>query len=453
MIVMKFGGTSIQDATSIERVVDIIKARAHLGPVIVVSAMGKTTRALLDIAERATRGERATARGRWEELKGYHVALMRALHVDEALPRVEGYFRDIEQLIDGLAILRELTLRGRDRIASYGELISSVIVTEALKHGGLDAVWLDARQFMITDEHHTRARPLMDITRARIVEHIRPCLQAGRIPVTQGYIGATLHGVTTTLGFEGSDYSAAIIGAALEAEDIQIWTDVHGIMTADPAILPEARTIRAISFLEAKELTHFGAKVLHPSTLFPADEKAIPVHIYNSRHPDGPGTVIAATVPPTRSVVKSIAYKRPVTLLTVAARHASSLPRFFKTAFEAVERAQLHTYLAMTTETRIMLVIDPSESVEALTIDLEPEANVAMVSDQAIVCLVGEHLHQHGALLHQVVQAVGDLPVGAISYGVSEHSLVLILPAANVGEAVKRLHDLLFRDVDPEMFY
>lgn len=452
MLIMKFGGTSVQDARSVRRVIHLIQERLSRRPVIVISAMGKTTRKLLGAAELAAGGDASAGLAQLTELRAYHGEIIHELSVTAAQAHVETYFSQLERLLNGLSVVGELTPRGRDRIAAYGELISSTIVAEALKQAGLNAVWLDAREFLITDDTYTRARPLLEVANPKIVEHLRPHLEAGRVPVTQGYIGSTPGGITTTLGFEGSDYTAAIIGAALDAEDIQIWTDVNGIMTADPALVPQARTVKVLSVAEAKELTHFGAKVLHPKTLFPAQEKAIPVHIYNSRQPDAPGTVILTQAPSTRTPIKSIAYKRPVSLVRITPRGLRPRLQFFKQIFEALERSQLVTYLAAISELDVVLAIDPSEAVEALKDAVKPEAQVIVTSDQAIICLVGEHLNQIPGLTAQVFQALTDLRLRLIVQGASAHSLVLIVRAVEVEKALGRLHEQLFQSPDPDLF-
>jgi aspartate kinase len=452
MIVMKFGGTSVQDAPSVKRVVKLIQERIHLKPVVVISAMGKTTKKLLRAAELSVGGDASAGSAQLDELRAYHREIIHGLPAVKAQARVDEYFSEIKSLLNGLSILRELTPRGRDRIAAYGELISSTIVAEALTRGGVNAIWLDAREIMITDETYTRARPLFDLANPNIVERIQPCLQIGQIPVTQGYIGSTTHSVTTTLGFEGSDYTAAIIGAALEVDDIQIWTDVNGIMTADPALLPQARTVKVLSFVEAKELTHFGAKVLHPKTLFPAHEKAIPVHIYNSKQPDAPGTIITTEAPPTRTPVKSIAYKRPVSLVTITSTGSLPRLRFFKLVFEALERSQLVTYLAAISELDVVVAIDPSEMVEALMDAVKPEAQVTVTPDHAIVCLVGERLNHRPGFAAEVFQALKGARLTLILQGASAHSLVLIVQAVEVEKALTQLHERLFQEPDPELF-
>src|SRR5205085_6458455 len=319
MIVMKFGGTSVEDAASIERVTEIIKARLSLRPVVVVSAMGKTTRKLLQAAEASAAGDRSTTLAVVAELKTRHLSEARTLVKSTAeravFSIIDRHFDELKKLLEGLAILGEVPSRGLDKILAYGELLSSAIVADALAERGVPARLLDAREFVITDDRFGGASPLFDLTNAKTRDSITPVIEAGEVPVIQGFIGATREGATTTLGFEGSDYTAAIVGAALGADDIQIWKDVSGLMTTDPRIFAEARTVKACTFAEAADLTYCGAKVLHPKAIHPAARQNIPVHIYNSKRPDATGTAISATAPRCANLIKSIAYKRPITVI------------------------------------------------------------------------------------------------------------------------------------------
>ena len=290
MIVMKFGGTSVEDAPSIERVAEIIRARLSLKPVVVVSAMGKTTRKLLQAAEASAAGDSKTTLGLVAALKTRHLSEARRLvkHSDgrEVFSLAENHFDELKKLLEGLAVLGEVPPRGLDKILAYGELLSSALLTDALFERGIPARLFDARELIKTDDRYGSASPLFEVTDQLIREAIRPATENGVVPVVQGFIGSSRDGATTTLGFEGSDYTATIIGAALDAEDIQIWKDVSGLMTADPAIFPGARTVKVCSFAEAADLTYFGAKVLHPKAIYPAARKNTPVHIYNSKQPD-----------------------------------------------------------------------------------------------------------------------------------------------------------------------
>src|SRR5437762_1986050 len=285
MIVMKFGGTSVEDAPSIERVTEIIRERLNRQPVIVVSAMGKTTRKLLQAAEPSAAGDAKTTLGIVAALKTRHSSEARRLvkHPDgrEAFALIEKHFDELKKLLEGLAVLGEVPPRGLDKILAYGELLSSALLADSLFERGIPARLFDARELIKTDDRYGSASPLFDVTDQRIRDAIRPALDSGVVPVLQGFIGSSRDGATTTLGFEGSDYTATILGAALDAEDIQIWKDVSGLMTADPEIYSRARTVKLCSFAEAAELTHFGAKVLHPKAIQPAARKNIPVHIYN----------------------------------------------------------------------------------------------------------------------------------------------------------------------------
>lgn len=300
MIVMKFGGTSVEDAAAMRQVIEIVRRKRALSPIVVASAMAKITDTLIRCAQLAHQGHEDDA----QRLLNETVA---ARHRDAAaqlvttepqrsvlLERIDHHLNELRTLLHGLAILGELSPRSLDTVASYGERLSTLILAAAMREAGLDAELLDARQFIITDDRFTKATPLMDLSAPRARALLLPVLHRGAIPVTQGFIGATPHGITTTLGRGGSDYSAAIIGALLDADAIEIWTDVDGILTTDPKLVPHARLLESVTFQEAAELAYFGAKVLHPSTILPAVEKNIPVYVYNTKNPKSPGTRITA---------------------------------------------------------------------------------------------------------------------------------------------------------------
>src|SRR5439155_6697847 len=303
-----FGGTSVEDAAALDRACLIVGERVSRKPLVVVSALGGATNGLLEAASLAARGEIGMAMAIADLLEHRH---------SELLPSTAGHFVRLRELLKALSAIGEFSPRTQDLIASYGEVLSSLIFTDRVKRLGLDAVHIDARQCMITNDHFGKASPLMDLTTARLEEIARPGLNSGRVVVMGGYIGSTRSGITTTLGRGGSDYSAAIAGAALNAEEIQIWTDVAGMMTADPRIVPNAWKVKEISFDEASELAYFGAKVLHPLTVLPAVEQNIPVFILNSRRPHGTGTRITRDARRCRNLIKSIASKRGITIVTV----------------------------------------------------------------------------------------------------------------------------------------
>ncbi len=277
MIVMKFGGTSVQDAKAIERAAAIVKGRAAQKPVVVVSAMAKVTDQLLTMARAAGNGDRKNALKLCRALQERHyntagellgTALFTQFHSDLGLD-----FETLDELLRGIAAVGELTPRTTDYVSAFGEVLSSKIVTAAFSALGIDSALVDSRECIVTDTAHTRAAPLFEETNERLRTTVQPLLDSGKVPVMGGFIGSTKAGITTTIGRGGSDYSAAIVGAGLGAEKIEIWTDVDGMMTTDPSMCSDARRIKVISFDEAAELAYFGAKVLHPATVLPAVQK------------------------------------------------------------------------------------------------------------------------------------------------------------------------------------
>ncbi|MGA2770841.1 MAG: aspartate kinase, partial [Bryobacteraceae bacterium] len=341
MIVMKFGGTSVESAAAIERIAEIVKARRERRPVVVVSAMGKTTNKLLAIAAAAIAGQREESIRQIHDLRDYHsreARLATGLGQRAELDRtLDEHFQELTELVKGLAVLGELTPRSIDAISSYGERLSSFIVALAFQRFGIVAVHLDSRRVIVTDQRHTQAAPDFPETDARLAATI-PAMARDAVVVMGGFIGSTKDGVTTTLGRGGSDFTASIVGAGIGAEEIQIWTDVDGMLTADPTILPGGHRVKTISFAEASELAYFGAKVLHPATVLPAIRKSIPVLILNSRRPEVPGTRIVAEAVPCANAVKSIACKRKIALVNIHSTRMLMAHGFLRRIFEVFDR-------------------------------------------------------------------------------------------------------------------
>ena len=323
MIVMKFGGTSVESASAIERVASIVKARIERRPVVVVSAMGKTTNKLVAIAKCAGEGQREEAQRQIDELCAFHLreaeAVVSKADWPEAQRTVRSHFRLLLELVQELCAAGEVSPRSLDSILSFGERVSSALVALAFRNFGMETVHVDARHVVITDSHHTQAAPIYRLTYERLARIVTP-LGREKVVVMGGFIGANESGTTTTLGRGGSDFSASLAGAGIGAEEIQIWTDVDGMLTVDPTILPGGHRVKSISFAEAAELAYFGAKVLHPATVLPAIEKNIPVLILNSRRPEAEGTRIIAEAVACANVIKSIACKRKITVLTSTRR-------------------------------------------------------------------------------------------------------------------------------------
>lgn len=462
MIVMKFGGTSVEDAASVERVAEIIRARLALKPVIVVSAMGKTTRKLLQAAEAAAAGDNRTTLAVVDDLKTRHVSEARRLVKDsaerEVFSIIEKHFDELKKLLEGLAILGEVPPRGLDKILSYGELLSSAIVADALAERNILAQLMDARQFIKTDDRFGQASPLFDITNVMTQETLAPVIGAGGVPVVQGFIGSTREGATTTLGFEGSDYTAAIIGAAMNADDIQIWKDVSGLMTADPKLFPGARTVKVCTFAEAADLTYFGAKVLHPKAIHPAARQNIPVHIYNSKKPDATGTAITQTAPPCANFIKSIAYKRPVTIIHAKGERVADQPPtdFFKTLLNTLNKHRAQPLIIAVSASSVALAIDSRETGERVERDLIEEislfAAASIESGKAIISLVGEELRSDTAVAGRVFKAIDEIQLGVILHGSSPISMNLVVDERDVESVIARLHEVFFSQPDPQTF-
>src|ERR1700722_3216124 len=396
MIVMKFGGTSVQDANAIERAAAIVKGRLAQKPGVGVSAMSKVTDQLLAMSRAAGNGDRKTALNLSRALRERHyntagellgTALFTEFHGDLGV-----YFEALDELLRGIAAVGELTPRTTDHVAAFGEILSSRIISAAFSANRLDATMVDSRECIVTDSEHMRAAPLMDETNQRLRQKVQPVLDKGRVPVMGGFIGATKTGITTTIGRGGSDYSAAIVEAGLDAERIEIWTDVDGMMTTDPNMCPEARRIKVISFDEAAELAYFGAKVLHPATVLPAIQRNIPVYILNSGNPSCEGTRISARVPHCRNFFKAIAVKKRITIVDVAAPRMQLAHGFLRAIFEAFDRHKVAVDVVSTSEVSVSLTVDSNYAIPALAADLAKLADVKYEGRKAIVCLVGESL-------------------------------------------------------------
>jgi aspartate kinase len=456
MIICKFGGTSVQDAEAIERVAKIIHQRLKQHPVVVASAMGKTTNHLLQAAEIATKGQRQEALDLLNRLRDVHLKEAQKLGLaavsDEFLEAVNSYFKEMRDLVRGLSALGELTPRSKDAMASYGERLSTLIIAHAFNDRGIPSQLMDARQCIITDDNFSRATPLFDLTDPAIREHLLPVIQANKVPIFQGFIGSTRSGITSTIGRGGSDYSAAIVGAALDASDIQIWTDVDGIMTTDPRMVSEARRVRVISFDEAAELAYFGARVLHPATILPAVRKKIPVHVLNSYKPDCEGTLITDEAPPCENPIKAIAYKKGITVINIASTRMLMAHGFLKGIFEIFDAYQIPVDVVSTSEVSVSLTLDETSSLWDVITELKKIGEVNVEGGKAIVCCVGDNLKNVTGLPYQVFSATRDINISMISQGASSINITFVIDDDRLPQAVRGLHDVFFQKVDPQIF-
>jgi aspartate kinase len=455
MIVMKFGGTSVESAAAIERVASIVRARIDSRPVVVVSAMGKTTNKLLAIAAEAAKGSRNEALEQLDALQQFHLTEARKLASGDRGADIEstvaGLFQELEELIKGIAVMGELTPRATDAVSAYGERFSSEIAAIAFDSMGIPTAHVDSRDVIVTDTRHTQASPLFPQTYSRLAATI-PVLARDRVVVMGGFIAATEEGVTSTLGRGGSDFTAAIVGAGIGAEEIQIWTDVDGMLTADPTIMPGGHRVKTISFGEAAELAYFGAKVLHPSTVVPAIEKNIPVLILNSRRPEAEGTRIVREPVPTANVAKSIACKKNIILLNIVSTRMLMAHGFLRRIFDIFDRYETPVDMVATTEVSVSLTIDNPSRLKDIIRELRQFADVSAEEDQAIVCVVGDNIRYTPGVAGRAFTALSDINIRMISQGASLLNLSVVVAQQDLKPAVERLHAHFFSNPDPAVF-
>ncbi len=438
MIVMKFGGTSVESAEAIRRVAGIVKDRLDRRPVVVVSAMGKTTNKLLAIAAAAVAGELNRSLMLLGELRDFH--LKEAAGLDAP---IQEHFAELEALVRGLAVMGELTPRATDAISALGERLSSLVVAEGFRKAGMDTAHVDSRSVVVTDKRHTQAAPLFAQTNERLQKAI-PHLAAKQVVVMGGFIASTEDGVTSTLGRGGSDYTASIVGAGIDAEEIQIWTDVDGMLTADPRVYSGGRRVDVCSFAEAAELAYFGAKVLHPATVLPAIEKNIPVRILNSRRPESPGTLIVKTPPASSSPIRSIACKQNITLVNIVSTRMLMAHGFLRRIFEVFDRFETPVDMLATSEVSVSLTIDNPDALAKIRAEIETFADVTIEDGLSIVCMVGENIRESRSVAARAFSALNGIKTRMISQGASQLNLSLVVGAGDVTKAVESLHREFF---------
>jgi aspartate kinase len=449
--VLKFGGTSVADAAAISRLIDIVQVAVRTAgcpPVVVVSAMSGVTDRLLALTATAQRGEGTAAVAGVDEIGRRHDQAARELVDAEQLPLLlkafDGHLNDLRAILGAVATLGEASGRSLDVIAAAGELLSSHLVAAALDRAGIASAWIDARQTIVTTGAHTSAAPLMAETRAAIARTIVPHLDAGRVPVVGGFVGATPDGVTTTLGRGGSDFSAAIIGAALDSPEVQIWTDVDGMLTADPRVFEAPRLVPQLSFGEAFELAYFGAKVLHPNTILPAVERNIPVRILNSRRPAGAGTLISAEGRPGGAPLAAIACKRRQTVVDITSTRMLMAHGFLRRLFEVFERHATSIDVVTTSEVSVSVTIDDDRRLDDIVSALREFAEVAIEPDMAILCAVGDALSADPRLAVRALSALAEFPLRMVSQAASRRNLTVVLRDSDLPAATAKLHETLF---------
>jgi len=459
LVVMKFGGTSVEDAAAIGRTAAIVAGRAAMGksPVVVVSAMAKVTDQLLRAAAAASEGDRTGALAISSRLRGRHRDTAAELVKNKAdsaalIGLIDEKLDALDEVLRGLAAIRELTPRVSDLIASYGERLSSRIVAAAFNERGINAAHADAREFIITDSEFQKAAPLDDAIEKRAPEKLMPLVREGKVPVLGGFIASNEAGLTTTLGRGGSDYTGALVGGALEAETIEIWTDVDGIMTADPRVCPDALRVKVISFEEAAELAYFGAKVLHPATILPAVRKSIPVQVLNSRNASCEGTRIISLAPHCKSPFKSIAVKKKLSIIDIVASRMLMSHGYMSKMFAVFDKHKCPVDMVSTSEVSVSLTVDSNASLPEIAADLSSLADVKYEPKKALICMVGEDIRGQNGIAAQVFAAIRHINVRMISQGASEINMSFMIDEDDADEAVRSLHATFFREPDPTVF-
>lgn len=446
VVVMKFGGTSVEDAAAIRRLVRLVQSRLKFAPVVVVSALARVTDQLIALGKAAERGDLDEAESGLLALRKRHHQVGEELVCGEAylalVTDLESDFEAARSVLHEIARGAEFHPRAQDRLLGFGEYLSSKVVSAALCHQEVEAVLVDARACIITDGVHTHASPLWRETNQCLNQMLEPLLAQRRVPVLGGFIASTVDGVPTTLGRGGSDLTAAIVGAALHAKRIEIWTDVDGIMSGDPGLCPDARLIRRMSFDEAAELAHFGAKVLHPATLEPAVKKNIPVYVLNSRNCECEGTEIVAHVTSGNSV-RAVTAKRGIAAVEIEAADGVSceLLHHIQATFD---RHHCPVDVMGSSRGRVSLLVSRTSALPAVAADLQGLANLRWENNKALVCLIGENIRRQPDVVSRVFASVSDLDVRVVCQGASDRTISFLVDDSRAVDSVQRLHGMFF---------
>jgi len=454
MIVMKLGGSSVGDPAGIARAIGLVRRELDRRPLVVVSALAKTTRHLLAAGEAAAAGDLSLARESAARLRSFHE---RAAQPVVPAGSLDAAFAERFAALDAaLAAIhadrgaaRALDPRSADLVASFGELLSSAILVQALLHAGVDAAWLDCRRVLVTDDLFTRANPDYAATGARLAAAAAPLLAQSRVPVVGGYVGATAEGITTTLGKEGSDFSAAIFGAALGAEEVQLWTDVDGILTADPALVPAARPIAELTFAEALELACSGSKKPHPGTLGPASRHGVPIRVLNSRHPEAPGTRIGPLVPGAGGAapaIRSIACRRHDHLLYAMPGAAGAGNGFFPAVYDRCADLRPALMVLGATEAGVPLALDRADRLAEVRAALARTAEVGVLPGRTVVSIIAEDLATCPALAARALAAAAEFEPRLVVAGVAAPCVRFLVGDRDAAAAVAAVHGKLFEE-------
>ncbi len=454
MIVIKFGGTSVGDADRVAQAIEIVADRRHLKPVVVVSALAGVTNDLVAASEAACAQTPDVVREIIARVRAKHEDVARNLvqhktdFLDSFLKQLDKQIAEIDTILQGIALLGEITPRAKDKVMSIGEKLSSVLFAYSMMMRGLQGVVVRSEDVIWTDDRFGGASPLKEKTRDAAMSTLLPILDRNHIPVMGGFIGRTIAGATTTLGRNGSDYSAAIVAAAISADEVQIWTDVDGLLTCDPRLVPGAHVIDVLSFEEAAELAQFGAK-LHPKTLEPAAEANIPVRVLNTHNPSSPGTLITKQGAAVSAGPRSIARKKHVTMVHVTSNQMLGTHGFLAQFFDVFAKLRISVDLIATSEVSVTVTVDEKHDIEELVHQLEQLADVSLDDGQCIIAVVGQNVMSDARVGARVLEALGPMPVKMMSLGRSGLNLSIVVDDANADIAVKAVHHALFESAVP----
>lgn len=447
--VMKFGGTSVEDSAAFERVAAIVESKRGARPVVVVSAMSGFTDALIQSVERAANGDAEGATRTLDAQFERHTEVARTLLNQDArnaswsvISAARREVSDLLRIISQHPVTRPPL---QDEIVSYGERLSAHLLAALLStHTHGSARYVDARRCIVTDDEYGNASPIYEETEARTRLELLPLIEASVIPVLGGFIASSMKNATTTLGRGGSDFTAALVGASVGAGEVEIWTDVTGVLTADPRVVKEARTIRLLSYSEAAELAYFGAKVLHPKTIQPAVERRIPVRICNSRAPEEAGTLVCFETEAAPRTVKAIAHKTNITTVQITSGRMLGAYGFLRAIFEIFDRHRTAVDVVTTSEVSVSLSLDDASGLPAILEELKQLGEVEVETERAIICVVGEGLRSTPGIASRVFNTISDINVSLVSLGASSINLTFAVDEPHAREVVTRLHRAFF---------
>ncbi|MHB0971072.1 MAG: lysine-sensitive aspartokinase 3 [Thermoanaerobaculia bacterium] len=450
MIVIKFGGTSVGDATHLRCAIEIVASASERKPIVVVSALAGVTNQLVAATRVASAGRfdevetlLAQIRERHDEI-AYELISQKSDYLESFRHQLDRQMQQIRDILKGISLVGDVSARANDKVVAIGEKLSSVLFSYTMRLKAITGVHVDSEDVVVTDECFGAANPEMERTRAAAARVLLPEIERQHIPVMGGFIGRSVNGATTTLGRGGSDYSAAIVGAAIDADEIQIWTDVDGMMTSDPRVIPSARIIDLISYVEAAELAYFGAKVLHPKTIAPAVDRQIPIRVLNTHNVDSPGTLITEEGEGARIGPRAIAVKKGIAVIHVTASQMLGAHGFLARIFAEFGRLAVPVDLVTTSEVSVSVTIDSDERIEEITKALESFSTVRVDRHQAIIALVGRNLLGDTQASSAIFRALDGTQLSMVSLGRSGLNLSIVVREADADRAMLSLHRALF---------